>query len=160
MPLCPLTHMRNVPFYCDLSFLHVMENVNEELGLCPGPLCGLLTADLFQCFSGFVLVGEMCSQSAGQVVGSQPFGFSLDRPRSPGQGFVRLSWVHLTQRNSDVSSPINTDLVFLTSYMWFGNAWPFDPQRLKFLLAHEFLGEMSSYETSGSRGLKKGIGWS
>lgn len=47
MPLCPLTHMRNVPFYCDLSFLHVMENVNEELGLCPGPLCGLLTADLF-----------------------------------------------------------------------------------------------------------------
>lgn len=59
-----------------------------------------------------------------------------------------------------VSSPIDTDLVVLTSYMWFGNAWPFDPQRLKFLLAHEFLGEMSSYETSGSRGLKKGIGWS
>ena len=51
-----------------------------------------------------------------------------------------------------VSSPIDTDLVVLTSYMWFGNAWPFDPQRLKFLLAHEFLGEVSSYETSGRQG--------
>lgn len=145
-----------MPFYCDFSACH---------GKCSWGIRVVSLSSLWLAGCGPVLVFLWFCFNRWDV--------QLERRVGSG---ITTSWVLLGSLQVYRSGfcPAELGPLDLVEYWWwatpliqtwlfslpkceFGNAWPFDPQMLKFLLAHEFLGEMSSFETSGSRGLKKGI---
>lgn len=129
MPLLPLTHPRNVSFYCDLSACH---------GKCPWGIRAVSWSSLWLAGCGPVLVFPWFCFNRWNVQLEPRVGSGITTSwvllGSAGvQVRVLSGWVGPTWLSGIlmVSNPTDTDLVVLTSYMWIWECmafWPTDAE--------------------------------